>query len=102
MSLSYGKENGFMLDCGRFNFEDNVPIEVLFVDGGERNIDSSKYGSKQLLLPKSQSLVYEGRIYVTDAEGLSIFRGTRLFQLIRRIRSIAHISIRQELGQCQQ
>lgn len=77
LSLSYGKENGFMLDCGRFNFEDNVPIEVLFVDGGERNIDSSKYGSKQLLLPKSQSLVYEGRIYVTDAEGLSIFRGDK-------------------------
>lgn len=46
----------------------------MYVQGGEQNIDFSKYGSKELLLPKNQRLEYEGRTYVSDADGLYIKR----------------------------
>ncbi|MCE5320097.1 MAG: carbohydrate binding domain-containing protein [Bacteroidales bacterium] len=77
LALSYGYGNGFEPGCGRSNYENTVPVEVLFVEGGDKNIDFSKYGSKQLRLPKSKSLVYEGRTYVTDPDGLFIKRGDK-------------------------
>ncbi|MEG1983587.1 MAG: hypothetical protein RR037_07655, partial [Alistipes sp.] len=77
LPLSYGRGNGFRPDVGRVNMSDKKPIEILFVQGGDRNIDKSKYGSKELLLPKSQTLVYEGRAYVTDADGLSLQRADK-------------------------
>lgn len=75
LPLSYGKGNGFKPGLGRTNLDNSKPITLLLVQGGEKNIDPSKYGSKELLLPKSQSLQYEGRTYVTDAEGTYITRG---------------------------
>lgn len=74
LPLSYGKGNGFVPGLGRSTETDSRPIEIMFVQGGSRNIDRSKYGSAELLLPKSQTLEYEGRTYISDEEGYSIRR----------------------------
>lgn len=74
LALSYGKGNGFLPGVGRYNEGDKQPIGLLFVQGGERNIDYSTYGSPSLLLPKSAELVYEGKVYSTDEHGMSIAR----------------------------
>ncbi|SFL10185.1 hypothetical protein SAMN05216357_112132 [Porphyromonadaceae bacterium KH3CP3RA] len=74
LPLSYGMGNGFKTGVGRQNDGDRQPIGRLYVQGGERNIDYSEYGSSSLLLPKSASLVYEGKTYRTDADGMYITR----------------------------
>jgi hypothetical protein len=74
LPLSYGKGNGFLPGVGRYNDGDKQPIGRLYVQGGERNIDFSTYGSKTLLLPKSATLEYGGKTYRTDADGMYITR----------------------------
>lgn len=74
LPLEYGKDKGFVPGLGRSNQDGNRPVTILYVQGGEKNIDFSKYGSKELLLPKNQRLEYEGRTYVSDADGLYIKR----------------------------
>lgn len=74
LPLAYGKGNGFEPGVGRTTQSDELPIKRLYVQGGDRNIDRSKYGSAELLLPKLQTLEYEGRTYQSDAEGYSIER----------------------------
>lgn len=74
LPLSYGKGNGFVPGVGRTTDTGSRPVEILFVQGGSQNIDRSKYGSAELLLPKSQTLEYEGRTYISDADGYSIRR----------------------------
>ena len=70
LPLQYGKGKGFKTGVSR-NTEQSR-ITRLYVQGGERNIDRSKYGNKELLLPKSQEYVYEGVTFVSDDKGLSI------------------------------
>ena len=65
LPLSYGKGNGFVPGVGRTTESGSLPIDILYVQGGTRNIDRSKYGSQFLLLPKGQTLEYEGREYIT-------------------------------------
>ena len=77
LALSYGFYNGFKSGVKRENFDNSKKVEVLFVQGGERNIDVSKYGSKELLLPKDQSLSFQGRNYITDEFGYSIINADR-------------------------
>ena len=77
LKLSYGKGNGFLPGVGRANQGDNLPVEILYVQGGERNIDYSVYGSQTLLLPKSQELEYQGRRYKTDKDGMYVTRADR-------------------------
>jgi hypothetical protein len=74
LALSYGKGNGFVSGVGRNNDSGKSGFTTLYVQGGERNIDFSKYGSKDLLLPKNKSYTYLGKTYITDAYGLSIQR----------------------------
>ncbi|MDD4690076.1 MAG: hypothetical protein PHE51_10065 [Eubacteriales bacterium] len=74
LALSYGKGNGFVSGVGRVNDGDRQPIGRMYVEGGERNIDFSRYGSKTLLLPKSASLLYNGKTYKTDEDGMYIYR----------------------------
>lgn len=88
LPLSYGKGNGFMPGVGRTTPSNELPIKRLYVQGGDRNIDRSKYGSQYLLLPKSQTLRYDGehfedeagfdstkaRTYQSDADGYYIER----------------------------
>lgn len=90
LALSYGKGNGFRSGIAR-NSSDTMPVEILFVQGGTQNIDSSKYHSSVLLLPKNQSISYDGehfegeagysssnaRSYVVDNLGLSIRRSDK-------------------------
>jgi Carbohydrate binding domain. len=80
LPLSYGRGNGFKAGLGRANQGDSKAIEVLYVQGGSRNVDSSKYGSPDLLLPKNQTLEYEGRKYITDEDGYSIRRADKPLQ----------------------
>lgn len=77
LKLSYGKGNGFLPGVGRANQGGNLPVEILYVQGGERNIDYSVYGSQTLLLPKSQELEYQGRRYKTDKDGMYVTRADR-------------------------
>lgn len=58
--LAYGKNKGLKPDVGRINFENSNPIERLFVQGGERNIDASKYGYPTLTIPAYYKLGYDG------------------------------------------
>lgn len=74
LPLEYGKDKGFVPGLGRSTQSGNRPVSLLYVQGGEQNIDFSKYGFKELRLPKNQRLEYEGRTYVSDAEGLYIKR----------------------------
>lgn len=74
LPLEYGKDKGFVPGLGRSSQSGNRPVTILYVQGGEQNIDFSKYGSKELLLPKNQRLEYEERTYVSDADGLYIKR----------------------------
>lgn len=76
LHLSYGKSNGFLPGTGRVN-KGKVPITRLYVQGGDRNIDFSKYGSRTLLLPKSQELEYEGRLYKSSKDGTYIERADK-------------------------
>ncbi len=68
LSLAYGKGRGFKPDVGRSNSGDNMPVEILFVQGGDRNIDPSTYGSTALLLPSGQTIRYDGSLF-EDEEG---------------------------------
>ena len=91
LPLSYGKGNGFKPGIRRSNYEDSTPIEILYIQGGEQNIDASQYGSSELLLPKSQTIRFDGehfegeqgfdsskaRTYQTDADGFSIRRADK-------------------------
>lgn len=91
LALSYGRGNGFKPNVGRGNYGDNVPVEILFIQGGVENIDRSKYGNNELLLPKLQQIAYDGkyfededgfnasnaRTYITDDLGLSIRRADK-------------------------
>lgn len=93
LPLEYGKDKGFVPCLGRSNKDGNRPVTILYVQGGEQNIDFSKYGSKELLLPKNQRLEYEGRAYVSDAEGLYIKRAdTTLTDVQEDSLDCSHIS----------
>lgn len=86
LPLSYGKGNGFKPGIGRSNYEDSTPIEILYVQGGAQNLDTSRYGSPELLLPKNETIRFDGvhfededgfdaskaRTYTTDTDGFSI------------------------------
>ena len=96
LPLAYGCGNGFKSGLGRSNSSDQPPTEILFVQGGSDNIDPSKYGNAELLLPKEQSIQFDGkkfededgfvpenaRSYIVDDLGLSIRRTDKpLFSL---------------------
>lgn len=72
LKLSYGKGHGFKVGVGRESGD--IPPEIILVETSDRNIDYSTYGAKNLLLPKSKTLVYEGRTYKTDADGTCVMR----------------------------
>ena len=70
LPLQYGKGKGFKTGVSRTTEQSR--ITRLYVQGGDRNIDRSKYGNKELLLPKSQEYVYEDVTFLSDDKGLSI------------------------------
>lgn len=88
-TLSYGKGHGFKTGVGRESGD--IPPEIILVETTDRNIDYSKYGAKELLMPKSQTIRYDGtrfegeegfnasasRTYKTDEYGTSVMRADR-------------------------
>ena len=89
--LAYGRGNGLKKGIARENVDSRVPIEILAVQGGSRNINASKYGNSELLLPKGQTIAFDGaffedqvgfdpslaKTYKVDAEGFSIQRADK-------------------------
>ncbi|MCS3068646.1 hypothetical protein [Bacteroides faecis] len=75
LKLSYGKGHGFKVGVGRESGD--IPPEIVLVETSDRNINYSTYGAKYLLLPKSKTLHYEGRRYITDADGTSVMRADK-------------------------
>ena len=69
VALSYGMGKGFRSGVGRRSDGEETPIGRLFVDGGKRNIDPSKYGALTLRLPKGATYEYRGVTYRTDPTG---------------------------------
>lgn len=74
LPLSYGKGKGFKTGIGRQTQGDKPPVTRLYVQGGERNINVTDYGSRTLLLPVQQTLQYEERTYESDEQGIYIRR----------------------------
>ncbi|MCM1217655.1 MAG: hypothetical protein NC548_24450 [Lachnospiraceae bacterium] len=95
--LSYGVGNGFIPGVGRTSEADGVPVKRIFTQGTDRNIDRSKYGAPELLMPKSQTIRYDGthfegedgydttiaRTYKTDENGESVERTDKVSQATR-------------------
>ena len=90
LPLAYGGDNGFVPGVSRSNADEGGGIERVYVQGGDRNIDFSTYGSQTLLLPTSALLQYDPindkfygetgyvaanrREYITDVNGIYIER----------------------------
>ncbi len=72
LSLAYGPGKGLKSGVQRQNDNEGRQVERLYVQGGTRNIVWANYGSRYLLLPKSQTLVADGETYKTDAKGLYV------------------------------
>ena len=66
IALSYGKGNGFVSGVARKNFTRDYALDGVFPQGSERNIDASKYGNPTLLLPKVQTIRYDGMYFEGD------------------------------------
>ena len=92
LPLSYGGDGkGLRPNIKRTNYTEALPVEILYVQGTEVNIDPSKYGSVEMHLPKSQTLGYDGhhfdnengfnpsdaRYYKTDDKGYYISRADK-------------------------
>lgn len=71
LRLSYGRGNGLLPGVGRGNASEGAAVEILYVQGGDRNIDRSKYPPEEeeaqraasngcLLLPAGQVIAYDG------------------------------------------
>ena len=75
LRLGYGKGRGLRSGLGRKAGE-ALPTEILWVQGGDRNIDRSRYGSATLHLPTSATIAYDGE-YFEDERGFDRLRGKR-------------------------
>ena len=62
----------------RTNHNDETPLTKVYVQGSDRNIDFSKYGSKTLHMPPGAALRYDGSAfgsgdeYRADANGYGV------------------------------
>lgn len=70
VALSYGVGNGFIPGLGRVAEADGLPVKRMLVQGSDRNIDRSKYGAPELLLPKLQTIQFDGT-YFEDEDGFN-------------------------------
>ena len=67
LPLSYGKGNGLKSGVTRQSSDSEYKIERLFVQGGDRNIDPSVYGYKNLHLPIGKTVYYDGTYFYGQA-----------------------------------
>ena len=75
LRLGYGKGRGLRSGLGRKAGE-ALPTEILWVQGGDRNVDRSRYGSATLHLPTSATIAYDGE-YFEDERGFDRLRAKR-------------------------
>lgn len=67
LNLSYGRDNGLIGGFQRNNSGNQFAIERLWVQGGDRNIDYTKYGAKELMLPDPDVKVkYDGEHFGSE------------------------------------
>lgn len=71
LELAYGRGNGLLPGVGRVNYSSEPPLNVMYAQGGTRNIDASIYGSPKLLLPKGASMRYDG-VYFDNEDGFGL------------------------------
>lgn len=88
LELSYGRGKGLRAGIQRTAYNDETPAARVYIQGGERNIFLSEYGSRELKFPKSSEIGYDGEKfegedgydstkavrYVTDGMGQSVTR----------------------------
>ena len=96
LQLSYGKGNGLRTGVKiSADSQDGYPIDMLYVQGGDQNINKSSYGSKTLLLPppdityippaiRLQSIRYDGTKF-EDEPGFDLVKATEYMCLGRLI-----------------
>jgi len=72
--LKYGYNCGLIPGTSRVNVSTSKAITRLFIEGSDRNIDKSTYGSSTLRMPKNQTITYKGIAYKTDSSGTYIER----------------------------
>ena len=72
--LKYGYNCGLIPGTSRSGSSDKKAITRLFIEGSDRNIDRSVYGSATLHMPVNHTINYMGVDYVTDATGTYIER----------------------------
>lgn len=63
LELSYGRGNGLRAGIQRTAYNDETPAARVYIQGGERNIFLSEYGSRELKFPKSSGIGYDGEKY---------------------------------------
>ena len=93
VALSYGKGNGFLPGVGRANQGDNLPVEILYVQGGERNIDYSAYGSRPCCSPSRRSFPIKADATRPTRTGCMSLVRTGPFPLIMRTATMPAIYI---------
>lgn len=69
LALSYGRGNG--LRPGITRLDAQMPIERVYVQGGNRNIGLDNYDSKTLHLPKAVTVLFDG-VDFSDTDGIAI------------------------------
>lgn len=63
LELSYGRGKGLRAGIQRTAYNDETPAARVYIQGGERNIFLSEYGSRELKFPKSYGIGYDGEKY---------------------------------------
>ena len=74
LELSYGRGNGLRAGIQRTAYNDETPAARVYIQGGDRNIFLSEYGSRELKFPKSSEIGYDGEKF-EDEEGYDNTKG---------------------------
>lgn len=76
LELSYGRGKGLRAGIQRTAYNDETPAARVYIQGGERNIFLSEYGSRELKFPKSSGIGYDGEKY-EDEDGYDNAKAVR-------------------------
>jgi len=88
LNLAYGYDGGIKEEI-KVAYDENEAFNVLWVRGGDRNINAAEYNNKTLLLPKSQIKDYEGKRYLTDRTGNFVLQQTALtYEVVNKYNGI--------------
>jgi len=68
INLSYGYENGILGGISRKQYDASKVINRVWIQGGNRNIDFSKYGNDTLLLPKNNKVRFDGTVFEDEED----------------------------------